>query len=60
MEQPMKHLILLLAAGMLAACSAPKPPQPTGAWVPVNHLDTTPATSAPQNGTASRTGGKHA
>ena len=56
----MKHLLLLLAAGMLAACSAPKPPQPTGAWVPVNHLDTTPAMPAPQKGTASRTGGKHA
>ncbi|OXC78610.1 hypothetical protein [Caballeronia sordidicola] len=34
----MKKLIVASALMLLlAACSAPKPPQPTGAWVPVNH-----------------------
>jgi len=35
----MKKLIVASALMLLllAACSAPKPPQPTGEWVPVNH-----------------------
>jgi len=33
----MKNLIAAGALMLLAACSAPKPPQPSGAWGPVNH-----------------------
>ncbi|SMG61563.1 TrwH protein [Paraburkholderia susongensis] len=33
----MKTMVVLLVTAALAACgSAPKPPEPTGAWVPVN------------------------
>lgn len=34
----MKKLFAVLLIGVLGACSTPpKLPQPTGAWVPVNH-----------------------
>lgn len=34
----MKRLVAVLVIAALGACSTPpKPPQPTGQWVPVNH-----------------------
>ncbi|WP_277398504.1 hypothetical protein [Burkholderia sp. Ac-20353] len=34
----MKFIVVLWSAVLLAACSsAPKPTQPSGPWMPVNH-----------------------
>jgi uncharacterized lipoprotein YajG len=37
-EIEMKFVVVLCSAALLAACSsAPKPTQPEGPWMPVNH-----------------------
>jgi hypothetical protein len=36
--------VLSVLIALLAGCSAPKPPQPTGEWTPVNHAPVTAAT----------------
>ncbi|CAE6847018.1 hypothetical protein R75461_07292 [Paraburkholderia nemoris] len=33
----MKLIIVVYSLSLLAACTAPKPPQPSGDWMPVNH-----------------------
>lgn len=40
----MRFVVVLCIAALLAACSsAPKPTQPSGPWMPVNHA--TPGTA---------------
>jgi len=35
-----------LVVAFLAGCSPPQPPQPSGAWVPVNHPPSSPPSSS--------------
>jgi uncharacterized lipoprotein YajG len=46
-----KLLMLSVLIALLAGCSAPKPPQPTGEWTPVNQgFNHAPVTAATPSG----------
>lgn len=38
--------ISAIVVAFLAGCSPPQPPQPSGAWVPVNHPPSLPSSSS--------------